>query len=119
MSLLDAKFALFLLEDELAPGTARWAAQAAENRSLKLLGRLQVVERLGTNVDADDAAGSFDDNARFGGSGSWHLRPPFDVALNRNFRMVGFPIPLSTSLGWMATNFIRDGAQFNLTSTVP
>src|SRR5579863_2095730 len=66
MPLRDAEFALFLLEDDLTAGTAVRVTQAPKNRSRQLLSRLQVVESIGADVDADDAAVSFNDNPRFG-----------------------------------------------------
>jgi hypothetical protein len=71
MWLLDIKFPRFLLEDDLMAGTAGSTTQASKNGSRQSLGCLEVIERLGADVDADDVAFSFDDNAGFGSSG-WH-----------------------------------------------
>jgi hypothetical protein len=75
--LLHAKLAFLLLEDDLAAGTAGTAPQAPKYRPRELLGCLQIVERLSTDVNSNDAAVSFDDNSRF--VGIWHLKAPFDV----------------------------------------
>src|SRR5204863_5475731 len=89
MSLLDAELALLLLKDDLAARTAGTATQASKNRSRELLGCLQVVKRLCTDVDADDAAVSIDDNTRFGGS--WHFKPPFAM-ISSLFQWTTLPI---------------------------
>jgi hypothetical protein len=62
---LDAELAFFLLKDDEAAGAASRATKPAEHAPQELLRVIDIVERLGGDVDTNDIIVSRNDDARF------------------------------------------------------